>query len=155
MGFQFRFHSILQQREHAEDEAGKRLKQAKEELNAVREEIVGLHGKLRDSAVPKGPIDGRRLELLAHYRKGLLLALDHEERREKECRIRVDNMQQRLLHAYKERKVMESLQEIDRNAWSLSQKRLEAKVLDEFSVTRRRRRGEESSMMEENMASKN
>ena len=155
MGFHFRFHSILSQREHVEDEAGKALRQAQEELNRVRDAILELHAKLRENSAPKGPTDGRRLELLARYRKSLLLSLDGQIRKEKECRIRVDNLQKRLLHAHRERKVMESLQEMDREAWSASQKRQEAKLLDEFSVTRHGRMKDARSLPQEDTASKN
>jgi flagellar FliJ protein len=138
--FVFQFAAVLRHRLHAEQERQRELAAAQSEMTRLRAELKALNEALQASAseMKSGHLTGtidvnylaaHRRYTVAMQRAGLVLVQDMARQQRK-----VDDAQRLLAEAAKERKVLEKLEERQRERWAAEVRRKELAELDEVGM---------------------
>jgi len=134
--FQFRYKTVLRQREVMEQQKqralAKLMHQRNEMVSQLREMQETISSSKRDAAEGLvGSVDLDAIAGIARYSASCALQGNATVREIAKLETLVEQARNELIEASKNRKALELLRDRQRQAWELEQRRMEAKLLDE------------------------
>ncbi|MFI4862151.1 MAG: flagellar export protein FliJ [Phycisphaerales bacterium JB063] len=137
--FLFRYQSILNHREKAEQVCQRALAELMHERNGLIQKLTTMQQTIsaakRDAAEGlQGRIDLQAVAGIARYSARCTAEGHGIVRRVAELENRVEQARKRLLEASRERQALDLLKEKQHEAWTREQRRMEAKRLDDHTA---------------------
>jgi len=137
--FTFRYQSILNHREKAEQLCQRALAELLHERNALMQKLTTMQQTIsqakRDAADGLvGSVNLEQVAGVARYSARCTAEGHGVVRRVADLETRVEQARNRLLEASRERQALGLLRDKQQQAWELEQRRMEAKQLDELNA---------------------
>ncbi len=141
MKFRFRFESLLTYRAHKKERAEALLGRARQSLRRAREDREAFKKRFEEAGVELRALlkkDGSAylLRNYADFISELERKMDEQDRLIIKGEKEVSDRLQEVLARTRETRIIEKLEERDRQAWLYDQRRQEQKALDEAAVIR-------------------
>lgn len=138
MSFKFKLEKVLHHRKSLEDQARKEYLEAQAELTAAENLLADYHSKIenenrnRHDLILIGGTHTETLRQINDYIKGTEIKIERQKIIIKNIKSKVEELQLALQKASIEYKMIEKLEERQRNDYRLIEKKLEEKELNEM-----------------------
>ena len=134
--FQFKYKTVLRQREVIEQQKQRALAKLMHQRNAMVTQLRGMQETISESKRQAadglvGTVDLGAIAGIARYSASCALHGNTLVREIAQLETLVEQARNELIEASKNRKALELLRDRQRQAWDIEQRRMEAKQLDE------------------------